>query len=143
MQYDSDLQGAQAPQQQNAGQQYPFVVGGPSGSASSYSSPPSGRAGAGSLMMAIFAGFNLLFLLVAAAYSIGLLENVEATTDSASFFVIALMTFIAGGLGLLCSYLGLKLSRIAQSPLFENIHKAIFLAIILSASLVLIGPIFN
>jgi len=137
MAYDSDLRGAPDPRQQ-----YSIVTGGSGNSAQAYTNP-SGRAGLGSLLMAVFAGLNLLFLLIAASYSTGLFENIEATSDGTTFFVLAVMTFIAGGLGLFCSYVGLRLSRLSHNPVLELVHKAIFILIMVASSLVLIGPVFN
>ena len=136
MAYDPDLTNNQG------NGKFGFISGNGGGPTQAYTNPSS-RAGIGSMMMAIFAGLNLLFLLVAAAYSVGLFENSEATTDGASFFILVLMTFIAGGLGLFCSYIGLRMSRLAKAPLFEMINRILFMVIIAAASLVLLGPVFN
>lgn len=148
MQPDPDLQRGQgvygAPQPQNT---YPAQ--------GIYSNPPPQQPGGyaegfggprtttGIMLMAIFSALNIIFLLVAALYSLGLLANDEASSDGASFFVVMLMTLLAGGLALSASYIGMRLSKQSNSFGFLKIHKIMFVTVIVLSVAVMVGPLFN
>lgn len=133
MQYDPDMYGNQrgaAQSSQYGGYQ---TVGGSSNS----------KAASGSMVMAVFSLLNILFLAVAAIYSVGIVKNDEATTDGTSFLVMAIMTLIAAGLGIFCSYVGRKLAFTGMVGGLAEIHKVFMFVIVGLSVIVMIGPIFR
>lgn len=97
----------------------------------------------GMFLMALFAGVNLAFLVLAALYSTGILTNDEASTGGVSYFSYAFMTFVAGGLALVASYIGMRLSDIANSKVFDLVHRILFFGVLGVSAIVLLGPLFN
>lgn len=152
MQPDPDIPRGQGvnvpPEVQNTAPVYPsegIFYNGAYEQPGSYSAVGTGgpKATAGIMMMAVFSGLNLVFLLLAALYSTGFLLNDSGPLDKASFFIMVLMTLIAGGLALFASYVGMRLSRQAGSAEFLLMHKLMFVSVIVLSLTVMVGPLFN